>query len=66
MGRKELEAGNDSKGSKIKLRHTKSKRREGSRKRIENYERTRFNNSPMLDSCLSPSKFKLENIDRES
>jgi len=44
MGRKELEVGNDSKGSKIKLGHTKPKRNRGagSRKRIENYERRRF------------------------
>ena len=44
MVRKELEEGNDSKGSKIKLGHTKSERNrgEGSRKRVQNNERTRF------------------------
>jgi len=45
MGRKELEEGNDSKGSKITLGYTKLERNrgEGLRKIMENYEGMRFN-----------------------
>jgi len=53
MGRKELEAGNDSNGSKIKLGHTKSEtnRGERSRKIIEKNERTRFNTQIKYIHC---------------